>query len=50
MLDLVDTPKRMVVLEPDGKHFVAASPQDRQVLWRQHLMRLRLFRDVFEVL
>ncbi len=45
MLDLVDTPKRMVVLEPDGKQFVAASPQDRQSLWRQHLLRLRLFKD-----
>jgi len=50
MLDLVDTPKRMVVLEPDGKRFVAASPQDRQSLWRQHLLRLRLFKDVFEAL
>jgi NitT/TauT family transport system ATP-binding protein len=50
MLDLVDTPKRMVVLEPDGKQFVAASPQDRQSLWRQHLLRLRLFKDVFEAL
>jgi len=50
MLDLVDTPNRMVVLEPDGKRFVAASPQDRQSLWRQHLLRLRLFKDVFEAL
>ncbi len=50
MLDLVDTPKRMVVLEPDGKHFVAASPQDRQLLWRQHVLKLRLFKDVFEAL
>ena len=50
MLDFVDTPKRMVVLEPDGKRFVAASPQDRQILWRQHLLRLRLFKDVFEAL
>jgi NitT/TauT family transport system ATP-binding protein len=50
MLDLVDTPKRMVVLEPDGKAFVAASPQDRQTLWRDHLLRLRLFKDVFEAL
>jgi NitT/TauT family transport system ATP-binding protein len=50
MLDLVDTPKRMVVLEPDGKAFVTASPQDRQARWRQHLLRLRLFRDVLEAL
>ncbi len=50
MLDLVDTPKRLVVLEPDGKTFVTASPSDRQALWRQHLLRLRLFRDVFEAM
>ena len=50
MMDLVDTPKRLVVLEPDGKAFVTASPPDRQALWRQHLLRLRLFRDVYEVL
>ena len=50
MMDLVDTPKRLVVLEPDGKAFVTASPADRQALWRQHLLRLRLFRDVYEAL
>jgi NitT/TauT family transport system ATP-binding protein len=48
MLDLVDTPKRLVVLEPDGKRFVTASPPDRQALWRQHILRLRLFHDVYE--
>ena len=50
MLDLVDTPKRMVVLEPDGKAFVTASPQDRQAVWRQHLLELRLFKDVYEAI
>jgi NitT/TauT family transport system ATP-binding protein len=50
MLDLVDTPKRMVVLEPDGQAFVKASPQDRQMAWRKQILRLRLFRDVQEAL
>ena len=50
MLDLVDTPKRLVVLEPDGKAFVTATPPDRQVLWRNHLLKLRLFKDVYEAL
>ncbi len=50
MMDLVDTPKRMVVLEPDGKAFVTASPQDRQAVWRQHLLELRLFKDVYEAI
>jgi NitT/TauT family transport system ATP-binding protein len=50
MLDLVDTPKRMVVLEPEGRDFVRASPADRQKIWRQHLLKVRLFRDLYECL
>ena len=50
MLDLVDTPKRMVVLEPEGKVFVKAAPAERSTIWRQHLLKLRLFRDVIDVL
>jgi NitT/TauT family transport system ATP-binding protein len=50
MLDLVDTPKRLVVLEPEGKAFVKASPQERQAEWGRHLLKLRLFRDVVEAL
>ena len=50
MLDFVDTPKRMVVLDPPGKRFVRASAEERQVLWRGQLLKLRLFREVYEVL
>jgi NitT/TauT family transport system ATP-binding protein len=50
LLDFVDTPKRMVVLEPEGLRFVRASPEDRKAIWREHLLRLRLFRDIHEVL
>jgi NitT/TauT family transport system ATP-binding protein len=50
MLDFVDTPKRMVVLEPEGQRFVRALPEDRKPIWREHLLRLRLFRDLYDVL
>jgi NitT/TauT family transport system ATP-binding protein len=50
MLDLVDTPKRMVVLDPDGQLILKATSEERQNIWREHILRLRLFRDVNEVL
>jgi NitT/TauT family transport system ATP-binding protein len=50
MLDLVDTPKRMVVLEPDGHLLLKAAGEDRQHVWRDHLLRLRLFRDANDAL
>jgi NitT/TauT family transport system ATP-binding protein len=50
MLDLVDTPKRLAVLEPDGQNFVKARPEERQAIWRQHLLKIRLFRDVRDAL
>jgi NitT/TauT family transport system ATP-binding protein len=50
MLEFVDTPKRLVVLEPDGQRFVRSSPEERKPVWREHLLRLRLFRDLHDVL
>jgi NitT/TauT family transport system ATP-binding protein len=50
LLDFVDTPKRMVVFEPDGQKFVRANAEERKAIWREHLLRLRLFRDIYEVL
>ena len=46
IFDLVDTPKRMVVLSTDGRTFVAANAQKRRELWREKLLAQRLFRDV----
>jgi NitT/TauT family transport system ATP-binding protein len=46
LLDLVDTPKRQVILSPEGVRLVRASPADRKALWREHILRLRLFREV----
>jgi NitT/TauT family transport system ATP-binding protein len=50
MLDLVDTPKHQVVLTQDGKQFVRATPEPRKQLWRQQLLKLKLFKDVYEFL
>jgi NitT/TauT family transport system ATP-binding protein len=50
MLDFVDTPKRMVVLEPDGLRFVRATAEERKKIWREQLLKIRLFRDVYEVI
>jgi NitT/TauT family transport system ATP-binding protein len=46
LLDLVDTPRRMVVLSPLGAQLVKASSAERQALWREGLLRLRLFQVV----
>jgi len=50
LLDFVDTPKRMVVLTPDGKRFVKATSQQRQVIWREQLLKLRLFKQVYDMM
>jgi NitT/TauT family transport system ATP-binding protein len=50
LLDFVSTPRRLVVLERDGRWFVQAGPEERQALWRDKLLQLRLFRDVYELL
>jgi NitT/TauT family transport system ATP-binding protein len=50
LLDLVDTPKRLAVLTAEGEAFAAATPEGRQALWREKLLRLRLFADVRDAL
>jgi NitT/TauT family transport system ATP-binding protein len=50
MLDFVDTPKRLVVLEPTGQRFLKADPEERKGVWREQLLKIRLFRDIYEVL
>jgi NitT/TauT family transport system ATP-binding protein len=50
LLDFVDTPKRMVVFEPEGQRFVRANAEERKAIWREHLLKLRLFHDIYEVL
>ncbi len=46
LLDFVSTPRRLVVLEREGRRFVRAGVGERRELWREKLLRLRLFREM----
>ena len=48
MLNFVDTPKSMVILEPLGRRFVQASPEHRKAIWRDQILTLTLFRELYE--
>jgi hypothetical protein len=50
MLDFIETPLHMVVLTPKGKQFVEATPEQRKALWREQLLNLSLFQEVYDVL
>jgi NitT/TauT family transport system ATP-binding protein len=50
MLNFVDTPKSLVVLEPDGKQFLSADATQRKQLWRNQLLKLQFFREIYDVL
>ena len=51
MLDFVDTPKRLVLLEPEGHRFLKAeTPEARKAIWRERLLKLRLFSDLAGVI
>jgi NitT/TauT family transport system ATP-binding protein len=50
MLDLVDTPKRMVELSPLGTRLVKATPAERHRLWRDALLTLTIFKELADVL
>ena len=46
MLDFVDTPKRAVLLDAEGRRYVAAAGTERKAIWREQVLKLRLFRQV----
>jgi NitT/TauT family transport system ATP-binding protein len=48
MLDLVDTPKRLVVPTSTGHRFVKGAAEERKMIWREQLLKLHLFREVHE--
>ncbi len=50
MLNFVDTPKSMAILEPEGRRFVQARPEQRKALWREQLLNLSLFVQVYDLL
>lgn len=50
MLNFVDTPKSLVVLEAEGKRFVEAPAEERKTIWRDQLLNLQLFRVIQDTL
>jgi NitT/TauT family transport system ATP-binding protein len=50
LLDFVDTPKQNVVITPLGRRFVQEDAEARKTIWREQLLKLRLFQDVFALL
>jgi len=46
LLDLVETPKRLVRLAPEGVRLVKARVAERKAIWRERLLTLGLFREV----
>jgi NitT/TauT family transport system ATP-binding protein len=46
MLGFVDTPQRFVLLTPLGYRFVHAPMEERVTIWRERILRLRLFQAV----
>ncbi len=50
LLDLVETPKRTVLLAPLGRRFVKADLRERKVIWRDRILKLRLIQQIKEAL
>jgi NitT/TauT family transport system ATP-binding protein len=50
LLELVDTPRRMVVLDAMGKTILKAGVLERKAIWRGQLLKLRLFQLLNEML
>jgi cobalt-zinc-cadmium resistance protein CzcA len=50
MLGLLTSPPQMASLTPGGKRFVEATPDERKALWRERLLTLPLFREVYQLL
>jgi len=48
MLELVDTPKRMVTIDTVGRRYLAATAEERKRIWREQLLKLRLFREMYD--
>src|SRR5262249_20268628 len=50
MLDIGDTPQRLVRLTPLGQRFVRADMEERKRIWRTQLLKLTLFRVVRDLI
>jgi len=50
MLDFVDTPKRSVIFTALGQRFVRAGMEERKQIWKEQLLKLKLFRVISDLL
>jgi NitT/TauT family transport system ATP-binding protein len=50
LLNFVDTPKRLVVLEAEGQRFLQADAEQRKAIWREQLLKLNVYRCVQDAL
>jgi hypothetical protein len=50
LLDFGTTAQGQVVLNAEGSRFIKASPADRKVIWREHILQLQLFRQIQDML
>ncbi len=50
LLNFVDTPKQNILLTAAGRAFVKADADERKRMWREQLLKLRLFQDVYGLL
>jgi NitT/TauT family transport system ATP-binding protein len=50
ILEFVSNPRRMVILESDGRDYLRHDQPERKSLWRSKLLKLRLFQDVYAAL
>ena len=50
ILNFVDTPKRMVILDAAGREYLRSTPEARPAIWRRELLKLQLYRKVRDAL
>ncbi len=50
ILDFVDTPREAVILTETGRRFVRAAPEARKAVWREQILKLKIFRDVRDLI
>jgi NitT/TauT family transport system ATP-binding protein len=50
MLEFVDTPKRSVIFTALGQRFVRAGMEERKAIWKEQLLKLKLFRVISDLL
>ncbi|MBS2028852.1 MAG: nitrate/sulfonate/bicarbonate ABC transporter ATP-binding protein [Deltaproteobacteria bacterium] len=50
LIELVDTPKQMVVLTEEGRRYLKADPAERKVMFKKALLTLNVFKFVLSAL